>query len=485
MDDEFNALLANHTWSLIPRPPNINVVGCKWVYRVKQKSDGSLDRCKVCLVAKGYTQSYGVDYGETFSPVVRPATIRLVLSIALSRGWHIRQFDVKNAFLNSLLTDTVYMEQPHGFQDSHYPHHVCKLHKALYGLKQAPRAWFARFGHFLISHGFSNSRADSSLFVYKSGERYLYLLLYVDDIILIGSDSSLLSWFSDMLHVEFSINDLGDLYFFLGVRVSRTSACLHLSQAKYARDILDRAGLIGCKPVATPVSSSTSLDSSLSSAVDNSLYRNLVGALQYLTLTRPNICYAINSASQHIQSPQSHHFSEVKRILRYVAGTLHHCLLLRPSNSISLTAYSDADWAGCPDTRRSASISLLFFGNNLISWSSKKQHTVSRSSTEVEYRAMAHTVADILWVQELLRDLHIYLPDPPLVYCDNISALYLTVNPIYHSRTKHLAVDFHFVRERVASGSILVRYLPTYQQLADILTKGLVSQKFKHLRDNL
>nr|XP_016498923.1 PREDICTED: uncharacterized mitochondrial protein AtMg00810-like [Nicotiana tabacum] len=228
-----------------------------------------------------------------------------------------------------------------------------------------------------------------------------------------------------MLHVEFSINDLGDLYFFLGARIYRTFVGFHLCQAKYARDILDRAGLIGCKPVATLVSSSTSLDSSVSSPVESSLYHSLVGALHYLTFTRLDISYVVNSVSQYLQSPQPHHFLAVKRILRYVAGTLHHGLLLHPSNSISLAAYIN---------------------------SSKKQHTVFRSSTKAEYRAMAYTVADTLWVQQLLCDLHIYLPDPPLVCCDNISALYLTVNPIYHSRAKHLAIDFHFVREQVASG---------------------------------
>nr|XP_016499414.1 PREDICTED: uncharacterized mitochondrial protein AtMg00810-like [Nicotiana tabacum] len=312
MAEEFSALLVNQTWSLVPCPSGINVVGCKWVYRVKQKSDDSLDRCKARLVAKGYTQSPSVDYGETFSPVVQPTTIRLVLSIAISRGWSIHQLD--------------------GFIDFVRPDYVCKLHKALYGLKQAPRAWFSRFGSFLLSHGFQNSCADSSI----------------------------------LLNSDFSITDLGDLHYFLGIRVIRLANSLHLSQSKYARDILDRAGLLQSKSVSTPSSSRfATIEDSV--VVDGTLYRSLVGVLQYLTLTRPDIAFAVNIASQHLHAPTSTHLADVKRILRYITGTLDFGLLLKPVTTYSLTAYSGFDWASCPDTRRSTTGSLVFFGSNLIS----------------------------------------------------------------------------------------------------------------------
>ncbi|XP_019258479.1 PREDICTED: uncharacterized protein LOC109236724 [Nicotiana attenuata] len=429
MAEEFNALLVNETWSIVPRPSGVNVVGGKWVYRVKQKSDGSLDRCKARLVDKSYTQVPGVDYGETFGPVVRPTTIRLVVSIAISRSWSIHQFDVKMYFLMVICMSLS----------------IWSNHRGLLIL----------YDQTMVAN--YNSRADSSMFVYSSGGQYLFLLLYVDDIVLTGSNPSLISLFSRLLNSEFSITDLGDLHYFLGIHVTWLVNGLHLSQSKYARDILDRAGLLQSKHVSTSSSSRSAIIED-SAVVDGTLYHNLVGALQYLTMTRSDIAFAVNTASQHLHPPTSTRLAAVKCILRYIAGTLDFGLLLKPVTTYFLTVYSDSDWAGCPDTRRSTTGSMVFFCSNLISWSSKKQHTVSRSSTEAEYRAMAHTMAEVLWIQQLLWELHIFLFDAPLIFCDNfIFTLYGNV------------------------GSILVRYLPTERQLADILAKGLSSHRFKTL----
>ena len=376
MQDEFNALLQNQTWTLVPRPSGANVVSGKWVFRHKFHSDGSLSRYKARWVCRGYSQQHGIDFDETFSPVVKPSTIRTVLSIAISSSWPIHQLDVKNAFLNGSLQETVYCQQPLGFIDSSKPNHVCLLQKSLYGLKQAPRAWFQRFSTFIQTIGFTPSLSDSSLFVYHQNSNVAYLLLYVDDIVLTASSQSFLAHIISSLSVEFSMTDLGSLHHFLGIAVTRDSHGLFLSQRQYILDLLSRAGMLECQPSRTPVDTTTKLSSTGESFSDSTLYRSITGALQYLTITRPEISYAVQQACLFMHDPRVPHFNHVKRVLRYLKGTLDYGLHINVSSPSSLTAYSDADWAGCPDTRRSTSGYCVFLGNNLISWSSKRQVTV-------------------------------------------------------------------------------------------------------------
>lgn len=487
MVEEFNALLKNHTWSLVPPSQYQNIVGCKWVFRIKHKSDGSIERYKARLVAKGFHQQPGIDYDETFSPVVKPATIRTVLSIAISNGWSIRQLDVKNAFLHGFLKEEVFMSQPPGFVDPEKPHFVCKLHKALYGLKPAPRAWFNRFSSYLLNIGFFQSLADSSLFIYRCSSHTIYLLLYVDDIVVTGSDSHQLILFLDLLGREFDIKDLGGLSYFLGLEVTPVATGLHISQTKYAMDILKRSSMLECKPYSTPIATKLSLslhDGDLLS--DPSEYRRLVGCLQYLTLSRPDIAFAVNHVAQFMSTPRVPHLVAVKRILRYVKGTLDYGIRLRPHTGItSISAFSDADWAGCPDSRRSTTGYLIYLGSNLVSWCSKKQPTVSRSSAESEYRSLAHACSETAWLSYLLFELGQPLKFPTYLYCDNISATYMAVNPIFHARTRHIELDYHFIRERVALGSHKVQFVPSHDQIADLLTKGLLKSRHVLLSSKL
>uniref|UniRef100_A0A2N9IZ37 Reverse transcriptase Ty1/copia-type domain-containing protein n=1 Tax=Fagus sylvatica TaxID=28930 RepID=A0A2N9IZ37_FAGSY len=413
-------------------------------------------------------------------------TVRVVLSLAVTNKWPLRQLDVKNAFLNGSLTEHVYMEQPPGYIDPRFPHHVCHLKKALYGLKQAPRAWFQRFSSFLLTLGFSCSRADTSLFVFHQQSGIIYLLLYVDDIIITGNNSSLLDSFTHKLHSEFATKDLGSLSYFLGLEASPTPDGLFLSQLKYARDILTRAQLLDSKPVHTPMVVSQHLSANGPLFPDPTLYRSLVGALQYLTITRPDIAHAVNSVSQFLHAPTADHFLAVKRILRYVKGTLHFGLTFRPSAAPgTLVAYSDADWAGCPDTRRSTSGYSIYLGDNLVSWSAKKQPTVSRSSCESEYRALAMTAAELLWLTHLLHDLKVPLPQQPLLLCDNKSAIFLSSNPVSHKRAKHVELDYHFLQELVVAGKLRTQYVPSHLQVADIFTKSVSRSLFEFFRSKL
>jgi hypothetical protein len=485
MRDEFSALIHNDTWRLVPRPVGANIVSGKWVFRQKFLSDGTLSRYKARWVCRGFSQQHGIDYDETFSPVVKPSTIRTVLSIATSSSWPIHQLDVKNAFLHGALQETVYCQQPLGFEDSSAPDHVCLLQKSLYGLKQAPRAWFQRFSTYIQTIGFTPSLTDTSLFVYHTSTHTAYLLLYVDDIILTASTKTFLDHIITLLNSEFSMTDLGVLHHFLGIAVTRDSNGLFLSQRQYILDLLNRAGMIDCQPARTPVDTSAKLSADGEPFSDPTLYRSIAGALQYLTLTRPEISYSVQQVCLYMHDPRVPHYNHMKRTLRYLKGTLDYGLHINTTSPTSLTAYSDADWAGCPDTRRSTSGYCVFMGNNLLSWSSKRQVTVSRSSAEAEYRAVAHAVAETVWLRQLLAELHRPIQQATIVYCDNISAVYMSSNPVQHRRTKHIEIDIHFVREKVALGQVRVLHVPTTAQFADIFTKGLPTQPFHDIRFSL
>jgi hypothetical protein len=461
MEAEYEALQANHTWDLVPSPPGTNVVTGKWIFKLKLHADGSLEWYKARYVLRGFTQHPRVDYDETFSPVAKPTTIRTVLTLALSRDWPVHQLDVTNAFLHGTLTETIYCTQPIGFVNPAHPDMVCKLNKSLYGLKQAPRAWYSRFATFLCSQGFVEAKSDTSLFILRPGSDTAHLLLYVDDIVLTASSPELLRRIISCLQQEFAMKDLGALHHFLGVTVERRLLGLFLHQQQYTVDILERAGMVECKPCETPVDTQGKLSAAGPPVADPTGYRSIVGALHYLIFTRPDIAYVVQQVCLHMHDPREPHLTAMKRILRYLRGTLDFGLLLRRSSVTELRVYNDADWAGCPDMRRSTSGYAVFLDNNLVSWSSKRQPVVSRSSAEAECRVVANGVAEATWLRQLLHELHSPLATSTLVFSDNVSAVYLSTNPVQHQRTKHVEIDLHFVRERVACGVVRVLHVPT------------------------
>jgi histone deacetylase 1/2 len=393
MDIEYDALMQNKTWHLVPARRGQNIIDYRWVYKVKCKADGTLDKYKACLVAKGYKQRYGIDYEDTFSPVVKAATIRLVLSLAVSFGWSLCQLDVHNAFLHGNLEEEVFMRQRPGFESKTHLNFVCKLDKALYGLKQAPRAWYSRLSSKLQSLGFKPSEADVSLFVYNKGGVVIFLLVYVDDIIVASSSTAATEALLKDLHADFALKDLGELHYFLGIEVKKASNGILLTEQKYTSDLLHRAGMRNCKPMNTPMSSTDKLsvhDGDLLGPKDETEYRSIVESLQYLTLTRPDISFVVNKVCQFLHKPTMVHWSAVKRILWYLQFTIDMGLQIRKSPSTLVSAFSSADWAGCSNDRRSTGGFAVFLGSNLISWSSRKQATVSRSSTEDEYKSLAN-----------------------------------------------------------------------------------------------
>ena len=480
MKNEFQALIENKTWNLVPRPLNRLVIGCKWIYKVKPSADKT-HKYKAQLVAKGFLQEGGIDYHEMFSPVIKVTTIRILLALAVSQSWHIQQLDISNAFLHGDLQEIIYMDQPPGFEDTQYPHHVCKLRKSLYGLKQAPREWFQKLTSQLHQLGFQGSKTDTSLYFSHTGP--VYILIYVDDILIMGPSLSQICHLISSLSTHFKLKDLGPASRFLGIEFQSHQDGYLLTQTQYTISILRLLKMENCKPLSTPCPLSCSAVSHKHTD-DSHLYRRIVGALQYLNFTRPDISYAVNQVCRSMHSPQPADWIRLKHLLRYLKRTITHGLYfnLLPANSI--TSFSDADWAGDVSSRQSTSGFLVYLGGNLVSWSFKKQPTIARSSTEAEYKALANASSELIWIRSLLHELTIVLP-PPNLWCDNIGATYLSANPIFHARMKHIEIDFHFVREQVASRQLRISIISVKDQVADLLTKPLPKLRFLHLRSKL
>lgn len=458
MAEEIDALERNQTWELVPKSRDVKPISCKWVYKIKRRTDGSIERYKARLVTRGFSQQYGLDYDETFSPVAKLTTVRVLLALAANKDWNLWQMDVKNAFLNGELDREIYMNQPMGFQSQDHPEYVCKLRKALYGLKQAPRAWYGKIAEFLTHSGYLVTPADSSLFVKTSGRKLAIVLVYVDDLIITGDYEEEILQTKENLSVRFQMKELGQLKHFLGLEIDRTQEGIFLCQQKYSRDLLRWS---------------------------QTMYRQLVGSLIYLTLTRPDISYPVGVMSRYMQNPKKSHLEAVRRILRYVKNTLDYGVLYKKGGDCKLTGYCDADYAGDHDTRRSTTSYVFMLGSGAISWCSKRQPTVSLSTTEAEYRAAAMAAQESTWLVQLLEDLHQPTDYAVPFYCDNLSAIRLAENPVFHARTKHVEVHYHFIREKVLQGEIVLEHIRTEDQVADLFTKSLGGNKFENLSKQL
>ncbi|PRQ35370.1 putative RNA-directed DNA polymerase [Rosa chinensis] len=486
MTVEMDALEKNCTWELVSLPPGKKTVGCRWVYTVKHNSDGSVDKYKARLVAKGYTQKYGVDYDETFAPVAKINTIRVLLSLAANLDWPLQQFDVKNAFLHGDLHEEVYMDLPPGYGTSTGEQVVCRLKKSLYGLKQSPRAWFGRFTKFMKKIGYRQSNSDHTLFLKHRCGKVTALIIYVDDMVVTGDDFEEIQRLQDQLSLEFEMKDLGNLKYFLGIEVARGKDCIMLSQRKYVLDLLAETGMLDSQPVDTPIEQNHRLAEYLDQVPTNKArYQRLVGRLIYLSHTRPDLAYAVSVVSQFMHNPSKTHMDAVFRILRYLKSAPGKGLLFSKHSHLDVSGYTDADWAGNITDRRSTSGYFTFVGGNLVTWKSKKQKVVARSSAEAEYKGMARGLCELLWLRNLLRDLGFRQEKAMQLYCDNKATIEIAHNPVQHDRTKHVEVDRHFIKEKLDGQIIMFPFVPTEEQLADILTKALSSKAFYDSLDKL
>ncbi|GJU22711.1 retrovirus-related pol polyprotein from transposon TNT 1-94 [Tanacetum coccineum] len=400
MQDEIHEFDRLDVWELVPPPDCAMIIALKWIYKVKLDEYGDVLKNKARLVAKGYRQEEGLDFEESFAPVARLEAIRIFLANAASKNMTVYQMDVKTAFLNGELKEEVYVSQPEGFVDPDRPHHVYRLKKALYGLKQAPRAWYDTLSKFLLAQGFSKGVVDPTLFIRKTGKHTLHVQIYVDDIIFASTDPKDCDRFSNEMSSKFQMSMMGQISFFLGLQISQNPRGIFINQSKYANEILKKFDLHKSDPVDTPMVERTKLDEDLSGIpVDQTQYRSMIGSLMYLTASRPDLVFAVCMCARYQSKPTKKHLEAVKRVFRYLQGSINMGLWYPKDTAMALTAYADADHAGCQDTRRSTSGGAQFLGNKLVSWSSKKQTNTSISSTEAEYIAMSGCCAQILWMR--------------------------------------------------------------------------------------
>jgi hypothetical protein len=371
------------------------------------------------------------------------------------------------------------MEIPDGFPCAGNPLKVCKIKRALYGLKQAPKAWYARIDAWLISQGLTRSQYDPNLYFSTKNGKRTFILLYVDDLLITGDDFDFIAQLKAALKREFEMTDLGDANIYLGAEIHRGLYGILLTQSHYIKKLLDKFGLTACNPSQLPMDPNLTLQKDMGSEyADPELYRSLVGSLIYLTNTRPDICYAVSNVARYMAAPQIPHYQAAKRILRYLRGTADFGLLFPSNNSELLHTYTDADWGRDIDTRRSTSGILHKLGSAPIFWTSRLQPTVSLSSTEAEYRVLTDASKDIIYFRNLLLEIGVNISNPTPILTDNQSSIKLVDNPVMHTRTKHIGIQQHFIRETALEGHVQVQFTPTASQQADFLTKPLHLNKF-------
>jgi hypothetical protein len=428
-----------------------------------------------------------VDYDEVYAPVARLESVRLLLALAAHGGWAVHHMDVKTAFLNGELDEEVYVTQPPGFETPGSGGKVLRLRKALYGLKQAPRAWNAKLDSVLKNLGFT--RCPSERAMYKRGEKSDRILLgiYVDDLIITGSSERGITAFKEEMKRAFRMSDLGKLSFYLGLEVLQNKDGIMVTQTAYAQRILEKCGMGDCNPCTTPTENRLKLTkNSTAATVDATEFRSTVGSLRYLVHTRPDITFAVSYVSRFMERPTVEHQAAVKHVLRYIAGTLRFgCWFAKGTEETRLTGFSDSDHAGDQDDRKSTSGLFFFLGSRPISWQSQKQKIVSLSSCEAEYIAGTGAVCQGVWLARLLGELTDEDTRKFELFIDNKSAISLSKNPVFHDRSKHIDLRYHFIRECAEVGKVEVKYVNTEEQLADILTKPLGRIRFQELRSKI
>ncbi|GJV89306.1 retrovirus-related pol polyprotein from transposon TNT 1-94 [Tanacetum coccineum] len=452
MQEELNQFLANDVWELVPLPVSQSIIGTKWVFRNKLDENARLE------------------------------SIRILLAIACENIFKLYQMDVKSAFLNGFINEEVYVAQPPGFIDFQKPNYVYKLKKALYGLKQAPKAWYDRLKAFLIKHEYSMGMVDNTLFTKKSKSHLIIVQIYVDDIIFGSTSQNLCDDFAKIMHDEFEMSMMGELNFFLGLQIKQMEDGIFFNQSKYIKEMLKKFGLEDSKPTKTPMSTEIKLTKDdEADSVDSSKYRGMIGSLLYLTASRPDIMFSVCLCARFQENPKTTHLEAVKRIFRYIRGTSHLGLWYPKGTRIETVVYADSDHAGDYVDRKSTSGVCTFMGCCLTSWFAKKQTALAISTTEAEYVSARKACQQALWMKQALIDYGIRLDDVPIM-CDNKGAIDLSKNPVQHSRTKHIEIHHHFLRDNVQKGNISIEKVESEDNIADIFTKPLKREVFNYLR---
>jgi hypothetical protein len=485
-----STLMTNKTWDLVELPPGRTAIKGKWVY--KYKRNGTF---KGRWVAKGYSQIYGIDYLDTFAPVAKWDSIRLLLSIGAMEDLEIHQMDVSTAFLNGILNEEIYVEQPEGFIKKGSERLVCRLNKSIYGLKQAPLVWNEHLNKTLLSLNFVRCKDDPCVYIYNDGNNSLIIAIYVDDLLIIGKLLQV-EELKKTLQSHYKMTDGGEISDLLGVQITRdrTKRIINLYQESYILKLLNRFNMDECNSMPTPMSSVDKLSKDLSPKTEdeklemkNIPYREAVGSLMYLMISsRPDIAYAMGAVSRYLDCPGKQHWHAVKRIMRYIKGTSNYCLQLGGThNEISILGYTDADYGGDTDTGKSTSGYVFKIGHGVISWMSKKQPTVACSTTEAEYIALWEGAKHTYWLRTLLMELGYLQTKPTIINEDNQGCLTIAKYPKINARTKHINIKFHYIRELIANKDIEVVDCRSEKMLADTMTKPLDKILFQKFRNEL
>lgn len=503
MDEEYDALMENHTFNVVemPRAPELNLVGCKWVFSLKPNSDGSIERFKARLVAQGFTQKEGIDFSETFAPSLKLKSFRILVALAALYDLDMKHLDVKTAFLNADVEEEIYMKQPPGFHDGP-AHMVCKLNKGLYGLRQASRNWNENLNAFILAirdgslplaAGFKRCQSDTCVYVKISRTgRLIIIAVFVDDIIPLYSPEDAHEWgeIQAMFMRQYKMKNLGDAEWILGMKLTRdrTRHTIVITQENYVNKVLTQQQMQNSNPCSTPNSEYklSKADCSDPSPVERTAYQSIVGALIYSSIsTRADITHAVNVLSRFMISPGPNHLVAAKRVLRYLRGTVDEGLTYRGGTGEQLTidAYTDATWSEDSDTRRSTTGYVIKINGCTVSWASKMQKTVSLSSAEAEYMALSATGQEVIWIKKFLSELYVNVADMPTrVWCDNQAAIEIASDDQHHDRTKHIDLRYHWIRDSIKRGDMTIHWISTHDQLADALTKALGPSLFHRLK---
>lgn len=492
MKVEHDSLIENKCWKLVPRPSDSNVLRSKWVYKRKeeQTTEGTLgERLKSRVVAGGNGQIEGVDFSETYAPVVKLTSIRVILSIVAMLGLLLHQMDFVTAFLNGDLNETVYMEQPRGFEEGDPAKTVCLLLKSIYGLKQSPRQWYAKIDDFFIRDlGMESNPADECVYVRRKGGQILIIALYVDDILIACSSKSILDDMKQQLTARFKMKDLGESRIILGMDITRdyVNRTISLSQSRYAQKVIDRFGMSSAREVTTPMDSS--IDLTVKSEPCSEPYREAIGSLMYLMVgSRPDLAYCIGNLSKHVQNPTAVHWDAVTRVIRYVIRTKDLGLVFGGTDDPKTPlVYVDADWAGDCETRRSMSGYVAMMGGAAVAWGARPQEVVALSSAESEYISMCNGARETVWLRRLVSGMKIIdgMDAPTTMLVDNQAAKALANNSAVNRRNKHIDVRFHYTRQVIQEGALKPRYCCTEEMVADMMTKPLGRVKLQKFRND-
>ena len=493
MDEEYNSLIQNGTWKLVPLPRGRKAIGSKWVYKLKRDEHGEISRYKARLVAQGYTQIPGVDFHETSAPVAAFTTLRALLKIAVERSYLVHQMDVKTAFLNGTLNEEIYMKQPRGYEGRD-PSMVCKLVKSIYGLKQAQKVWNDLFNSALRDLQFEPSEGDPCLYYRDTQQGRQFILIYVDDVVLVFNDEGSLRSTKHALQNRFTMTDMGELNWFLGMKISWAPdrSWIKLDQSQYISQVLERFEMTNCHEKGSPLPSGPPLSKEDCPQTDEHKadmasvpYREAVGCLMYAMVgTRPDLAFTVGCLSRYVANPGRKHWKALRHTLRYLKGTAEEGLILKQDALLDLHAYVDADWATDPDTRKSVSGIVIMLGSTPIYWKSQKQGLVTCSTTEAEYVALCKCLQELKWIKRVIAGMT-EVRTPTTVYEDNMSCIHLATGEKVKSRSKHIDVKYHYVRDQVRAGEVEIEHMPSERMLADLLTKSLSATRTLELKKGL